>query len=89
MPECYVAETRPPGCLCTWEFGDSECPVHQTCPECGAETKANGRCSNCKLMQDVPMGGRVCLVDGCEGTAVSPAEDVEWRCAEHLGVPRG
>lgn len=26
---------RPPGCLCTWEEGDSECPVHPTCPECG------------------------------------------------------
>lgn len=26
---------RPPGCLCTWEEGDSECPVHPTCAECG------------------------------------------------------
>ena len=26
---------RPAGCLCTWEFGDSECPVHPTCPGCG------------------------------------------------------
>jgi hypothetical protein len=26
---------RPPGCLCTWEQGDSACPVHPTCPGCG------------------------------------------------------
>jgi hypothetical protein len=28
-------EPRPAGCLCTWEFGDSPCPVHPTCPGCG------------------------------------------------------
>lgn len=28
-------EPRPAGCLCTWEFGDSACPVHPTCPACG------------------------------------------------------
>ena len=27
---------RPPGCVCTWEPGDSDCPVHALCPECGA-----------------------------------------------------
>jgi len=22
-------------CVCTWEFGDSKCPAHPTCDECG------------------------------------------------------
>jgi hypothetical protein len=35
-------EPRPAGCLCTWEFGDTECPVHPTCPECG--------CSECECL---------------------------------------
>jgi len=26
---------RPAGCLCTWEEGDSACPVHPTCFACG------------------------------------------------------
>lgn len=26
---------RPPGCVCTWEQGDTLCPVHPTCPGCG------------------------------------------------------
>ena len=31
-----AADKKCVGCLCTWEFGDSACPVHPTCPECGA-----------------------------------------------------
>jgi hypothetical protein len=30
-----VEYKRPVGCVCTHEEGDSECPVHPTCPECG------------------------------------------------------
>lgn len=26
------------GCVCTWEQGDSACPVHQTCAGCGGAT---------------------------------------------------
>jgi hypothetical protein len=26
---------RPPGCVCTWEQGDTACPVHPTCAGCG------------------------------------------------------
>ena len=37
-------EPRPPGCVCTWEFGDSECPVHPTCPECGLPTAPVNQC---------------------------------------------
>ena len=35
-------------CVCTWEQGDSQCPAHPTCDECGcvececAELKAKG-----------------------------------------------
>ena len=28
---------RPAGCVCTWEQGDSDCPVHVQCSECGAD----------------------------------------------------
>ena len=28
---------RPEGCVCTYEVGDSDCPVHPTCSYCGAE----------------------------------------------------
>ena len=28
-------EPSPAGCRCTWEFGDSACPVHPTCNDCG------------------------------------------------------
>jgi hypothetical protein len=41
-------EPRPVGCLCTWEFGDSECPVHPTCPECG--------CVECECAPDLEQG---------------------------------
>lgn len=33
-PALPVGE-RAPGCRCTWEYGDSECPVHPTCSRCG------------------------------------------------------
>jgi len=35
-------EKRPDGCVCTWEFGDSDCPVHPTCPGCGLSSGTHG-----------------------------------------------
>lgn len=37
-------EKRPRGCLCTWEQGDSACPVHPTCEECGLPTAPLNQC---------------------------------------------
>lgn len=42
-----AADKKRVGCLCTWEFGDSACPVHPTCPECSARgtcTERNWPC---------------------------------------------
>lgn len=32
---------RLPGCVCTFEVGDSECPIHPTCPDCGSPPPCN------------------------------------------------
>lgn len=31
---------REPGCRCTHEEGDSDCPVHPTCQNCGGDIEA-------------------------------------------------
>lgn len=34
---------RKPGCLCTWEEGDSPCPLHSCDCECGEGIRLNPR----------------------------------------------
>ena len=41
---------RQPGCQCTWEEGDSACPVHPTCWACGAVLE-DDNCDECDEVQ--------------------------------------
>jgi hypothetical protein len=45
---------RPKGCLCTWEEGDSDCPVHPTCEECGLPTKPENMCECDRVPDSAP-----------------------------------
>lgn len=38
-------EPRPSGCVCQWEIGDSPCPVHPTCENCGLINEHADDCS--------------------------------------------
>lgn len=40
---------RPAGCLCHLEWGDSDCPVHPTCAECGLPTAPSNQCE-CRVV---------------------------------------
>lgn len=44
---------RPKGCLCTHEEGDSACPVHPTCDECGALLSPDHCCECDEERQDL------------------------------------
>jgi len=63
-------EPRPRGCLCTWEFGDTKCPVHPTCSECGAPNPAPELAARLEALRP--------LVEACD--AIPDITLSKWAC---------
>lgn len=61
-----MTQPRPAGCLCTWEEGDSDCPVHPTCEECGLPTKPENMCE-CNHVRDSAWWSELLLSSGPQG----------------------